>query len=117
MILDKYLFSGILLRRPQTKIAIGLSVISFLGNLLTLIHSLPSHRSRSISYRYRRSCLFTQICALTLDVSAELEATLKKRIMILDGGMGTMIQSYRLEEEEFRGKLTNFICSMPCKIT
>ncbi|XP_073247653.1 methionine synthase-like isoform X1 [Porites lutea] len=39
-----------------------------------------------------------------IDVSAELEATLKKRIMILDGGMGTMIQSYRLEEEDFRGE-------------
>lgn len=66
---------------------------------------------------YRRLSLFTKICALTLDVSAELEATLKKRIMILDGGMGTMIQSYRLEEEDFRGKLTNFFCNMPCKIT
>lgn len=50
-------------------------------------------------------------------MSAELEGTLKKRIMILDGGMGTMIQSYRLEEEDFRGKVTNFFCSMPCKIT
>ena len=38
------------------------------------------------------------------DVAAEIEATLKKRIMILDGGMGTMIQSYHLEEEDFRGK-------------
>lgn len=37
------------------------------------------------------------------DVAAEIEATLKKRIMILDGGMGTMIQSYYLEEEDFRG--------------
>lgn len=37
------------------------------------------------------------------DVAAEIEATLKKRIMILDGGMGTMIQSYHLEEEDFRG--------------
>lgn len=25
--------------------------------------------------------------------------------MILDGGMGTMIQSYHFEEEDFRGKL------------
>lgn len=38
------------------------------------------------------------------DVAAEIEATLKKRIMILDGGMGTMIQSYYFEEEDFRGK-------------
>ena len=29
--------------------------------------------------------------------------TLTKRIMVLDGGMGTMIQSYKLEEDAFRG--------------
>ncbi|XP_020627745.1 methionine synthase-like [Orbicella faveolata] len=38
------------------------------------------------------------------DVAEEIEATLKKRIMILDGGMGTMIQSYHFEEEDFRGE-------------
>ncbi len=29
---------------------------------------------------------------------------LGQRIMVLDGGMGTMIQSYRLEEKDFRGE-------------
>lgn len=29
----------------------------------------------------------------------------KKRILILDGAMGTMVQSYRLSEADFRGKL------------
>ena len=29
---------------------------------------------------------------------------MKKRIMILDGAMGTMIQTYKFEEEDFRGK-------------
>ncbi|XP_076441895.1 methionine synthase-like [Babylonia areolata] len=38
------------------------------------------------------------------DVAAEIEATLKKRIMIFDGGMGTMIQMARLEEEDYRGQ-------------
>ena len=33
----------------------------------------------------------------------EIENTLKNRIMILDGGMGTMIQNLQLEEEDFRG--------------
>src|ERR1700710_667138 len=33
-----------------------------------------------------------------------LQKALKERILILDGGMGTMIQSYRLEEEDYRGK-------------
>jgi 5-methyltetrahydrofolate--homocysteine methyltransferase len=33
-----------------------------------------------------------------------LQQALQQRILILDGGMGTMIQSYRLEEEDYRGK-------------
>uniref|UniRef100_H2Z6R8 Methionine synthase n=1 Tax=Ciona savignyi TaxID=51511 RepID=H2Z6R8_CIOSA len=33
----------------------------------------------------------------------EIEATLKQRIMVFDGGMGTMIQNLRLEEQDFRG--------------
>jgi len=36
-------------------------------------------------------------------IFAEIEATLKERIMIFDGGMGTMIQQHRLDEESFRG--------------
>ncbi|MGL6092443.1 MAG: methionine synthase, partial [Pseudomonas paracarnis] len=41
------------------------------------------------------------------DRSARLQAlhqALKERILILDGGMGTMIQSYKLEEQDYRGK-------------
>ncbi len=33
----------------------------------------------------------------------EIEELLKERILILDGGMGTMIQRYKLSEEDFRG--------------
>ena len=33
-----------------------------------------------------------------------LKQALKERILILDGGMGTMIQSYKLEEQDYRGK-------------
>jgi len=44
------------------------------------------------------------VIVILSDVAEEIAATLKKRIMILDGGMGTMIQSYHLEEEDFRGK-------------
>jgi len=29
---------------------------------------------------------------------------LTKRILVLDGAMGTMIQRYKLEEEDYRGK-------------
>ena len=35
---------------------------------------------------------------------AELEALLEKRIVFLDGAMGTMLQSYGLEESDYRGK-------------
>uniref|UniRef100_A0A2K5QD17 Methionine synthase n=1 Tax=Cebus imitator TaxID=2715852 RepID=A0A2K5QD17_CEBIM len=33
----------------------------------------------------------------------EIDAILQKRIMVLDGGMGTMIQRHKLNEEDFRG--------------
>ena len=33
-----------------------------------------------------------------------LNEALRQRILILDGGMGTMIQSYKLEEADFRGE-------------
>ncbi|MGB8665564.1 MAG: methionine synthase [Serratia inhibens] len=34
----------------------------------------------------------------------QLRRQLAQRILVLDGGMGTMIQSYRLEENDFRGE-------------
>ena len=34
----------------------------------------------------------------------ELTHALKNRILILDGGMGTMIQGYGFEESDFRGE-------------
>jgi 5-methyltetrahydrofolate--homocysteine methyltransferase len=42
-----------------------------------------------------------------LDRNARLQAlqqALKERILILDGGMGTMIQSYKLDEADYRGE-------------
>ncbi|VXD03200.1 homocysteine-N5-methyltetrahydrofolate transmethylase, B12-dependent [Enterobacterales bacterium 8AC] len=34
----------------------------------------------------------------------QLRQQLAQRILVLDGGMGTMIQSYRLEEQDYRGE-------------
>jgi len=34
-----------------------------------------------------------------------IQEVLKERILVLDGAMGTMIQRYKLEEEDFRGEL------------
>lgn len=36
-------------------------------------------------------------------IGEELAGILQTRVMIMDGGMGTMIQSYSLSEEDFRG--------------
>ncbi|HRY15107.1 MAG TPA: homocysteine S-methyltransferase family protein, partial [Candidatus Competibacteraceae bacterium] len=41
---------------------------------------------------------------MTLDRTAELTDLLARRILILDGAMGTMIQSYRLREADYRGE-------------
>src|SRR5207249_7663289 len=37
------------------------------------------------------------------DTAALLERLLSERILIMDGAMGTMIQSYKLGERDFRG--------------
>ena len=38
------------------------------------------------------------------DATADLTAALRERVLVLDGAMGTMIQSYRLEEKDYRGE-------------
>jgi 5-methyltetrahydrofolate--homocysteine methyltransferase len=34
----------------------------------------------------------------------QLEALMQERIIFIDGAMGTMIQRYKLQEEDFRGE-------------
>ena len=36
--------------------------------------------------------------------NAELHAALKRRILVLDGAMGTMIQRHKLSEADYRGE-------------
>lgn len=38
------------------------------------------------------------------NVRQQIEAQLKQRILLIDGGMGTMIQGYKLEEHDYRGE-------------
>lgn len=38
-----------------------------------------------------------------MTVLQQIKSLLEQRILILDGGMGTLIQSYKLEEKDFRG--------------
>src|ERR1700741_280307 len=34
----------------------------------------------------------------------DIEKELEKRVLVIDGAMGTMIQQYKLEEKDYRGK-------------
>ena len=38
------------------------------------------------------------------NIRQQIEAQLKQRILLIDGGMGTMIQDYRLDEQGYRGE-------------
>ncbi len=40
-----------------------------------------------------------------INTKSKLELEIEKRILVLDGAMGTMIQRYTLSEEDFRGEL------------
>src|SRR6202012_2133431 len=35
---------------------------------------------------------------------ADIRKELEKRVLVIDGAMGTMIKQYKLEEKDFRGK-------------
>ncbi len=48
--------------------------------------------------------IFTKNPELMNNTYEQLYELLKSRILILDGAMGTMIQRYRLSEEDYRGK-------------
>lgn len=41
---------------------------------------------------------------LVAGLGEKLAAEMRQRIMVLDGAMGTMIQKYKLSEEQFRGR-------------
>lgn len=42
--------------------------------------------------------------AFDKDVTVKIDDLLKQRVLVLDGAMGTMIQQYQLEEEDYRGE-------------
>lgn len=43
-------------------------------------------------------------------VRAYLESEMQKRIMVIDGAMGTTIQQYKFSEADFRGERSACIC-------
>ncbi|CAM9120698.1 unnamed protein product [Lampetra planeri] len=52
----------------------------------------------------KRPPLLLHLSVSKCPLEPELRALLQQRIMVLDGGMGTMIQQQELEEEAFRGE-------------
>ncbi|HMJ06030.1 MAG TPA: homocysteine S-methyltransferase family protein, partial [Chthoniobacterales bacterium] len=40
---------------------------------------------------------------MSAEILHPFEALLRERIVVLDGAMGTMVQRYKLSEEDFRG--------------
>uniref|UniRef100_A0A8C9IZ15 Methionine synthase n=1 Tax=Panthera tigris altaica TaxID=74533 RepID=A0A8C9IZ15_PANTA len=49
------------------------------------------------------ACTELSLSGVKKTLRDEIEALLRERIMVLDGGMGTMIQRHKLSEEDFRG--------------
>ncbi len=48
-----------------------------------------------------------------LSKKTQIENQLKQRILLIDGGMGTMIQGYKLEEEDYRGvRFSDWQCDL-----
>ncbi len=46
-------------------------------------------------------------------IKQKIEAQLKQRILLIDGGMGTMIQGYQLQERDYRGeRFANWHCDV-----
>ncbi len=67
-----------------------------------------SHVARCSLFRQHALCQYGSLRGALSGASVsskveQLRAQLNERILVLDGGMGTMIQSYRLHEEDFRG--------------
>ena len=42
---------------------------------------------------------------------SKIQEEIKKRILVLDGAMGTMLQRYKFEEEDFLSYLENKWCT------
>jgi len=48
--------------------------------------------------------IFGSLREKTIQLSNTLQDLVKQKILILDGAMGTMIQRYKLSEEDYRGE-------------
>lgn len=62
-----------------------------------------------ISLQFSVQTAFEHVAALLkftliMDVFSQLDSLLRERILVFDGAMGTMIQGYKLTEEDFRGE-------------
>ena len=100
------------------------SICLFLKNILfsEILNQFFKIPTTLICYRWLQVCIVPRLnvcfiwlsevwyCAFNIlffstELFDVLEKTLKQRIMVFDGGMGTMIQKERLEEGDFRGDI------------
>src|ERR1041384_3597872 len=61
-------------------------------------------RLSSFSFALRPSHSHTAIPPMSTSTTEALLQLLRDRILVLDGAMGTMIQQYRLQEQDYRGE-------------
>ena len=68
-----------------------------MGRYRSSIAQLFCYNSAAFLNSYKRS-------GFSMSTLATLKALLAKRILIIDGAMGTMIQRHKLEEADYRGE-------------
>ena len=67
------------------------------------IASLPPEKCRGQSKISDEILTLTPEIIMVSETERQLRGLLKERILLLDGAMGTMIQSYGLQEADYRG--------------
>lgn len=88
-------------------------------SIICITNFQPNIKTWWLVERYIVMCCFSHTCfkvclvifavsfSFTDGIGQEIASELQHRIMIMDGGMGTMIQSYKLQEKDFHG--INFV--------
>ena len=81
------------------------SIVPGLDNSLSIDESLKQCINIGDNFKIKKAGNIASEAVLPAPETKGFRDLFKERILILDGGMGTMIQPYGLTEEDFRGKL------------
>src|SRR5689334_8773004 len=87
------------MQNDELKIGVGLYEILYSGELRAPKFVSSNAQARGAPAQAKPAAAGSQ-----QTVEQYLRSELQKRILVLDGGMGTMIQKHKLKEEDFRGK-------------